>query len=277
VSLIYMKGRAEALVIVKALFGALYMGLGLPIEQEALVERLRKALDLTLYEAKLYIAMLQGASDPKEASVMSGVPLPRIYDVVKVLESKGMVYKDPNGWYRAVSPRALAAASIARLEEDSRRRAREIAELAEALERLGSKQRTPRYVIVKGAYNIVSAAVDFFKASAVAYITVSTVMARDGLGEEIIKALLSYIGDLRVLLVERALVERISETGIPVKVTQLPLLDSISSRVGLMVIINEPFGEPLAVAVEDQAQAEPYFRRLSSLWTSISGGPQGNT
>jgi len=274
---IYMKGRAEALVIVKALFGALYMGLGLPIEQEALVERLRKALDLTLYEAKLYIAMLQGASDPKEASVMSGVPLPRIYDVVKVLESKGMVYKDPNGWYRAVSPRALAAASIARLEEDSRRRAREIAELAEALERLGSKQRTPRYVIVKGAYNIVSAAVDFFKASAVAYITVSTVMARDGLGEEIIKALLSYIGDLRVLLVEGALVERISETGIPVKVTQLPLLDSISSRVGLMVIVNEPFGEPLAVAVEDQAQAEPYFRRLSSLWTSISGGPQGNT
>jgi sugar-specific transcriptional regulator TrmB len=274
---IYLKGRAEALVIVKALFGALYMGLGLPIEQEALVERLRKALDLTLYEAKLYIAMLQGASDPKEASVMSGVPLPRIYDVVKVLESKGMVYKDPNGWYRAVSPRALAAASIARLEEDSRRRAREIAELAEALERLGSKQRTPRYVIVKGAYNIVSAAVDFFKASAVAYITVSTVMARDGLGEEIIKALLSYIGDLRVLLVEGALVERISETGIPVKVTQLPLLDSISSRVGLMVIVNEPFGEPLAVAVEDQAQAEPYFRRLSSLWTSISGGPQGNT
>jgi len=249
----------------------------LPIEQEALVERLRKALDLTLYEAKLYIAMLQGASDPKEASVMSGVPLPRIYDVVKVLESKGMVYKDPNGWYRAVSPRALAAASIARLEEDSRRRAREIAELAEALERLGSKQRTPRYVIVKGAYNIVSAAVDFFKASAVAYITVSTVMARDRLGEEIIKALLSYIGDLRVLLVEGALVERISETGIPVKVTQLPLLDSISSRVGLMVIVNEPFGEPLAVAVEDQAQAEPYFRRLSSLWTSISGGPQGNT
>jgi sugar-specific transcriptional regulator TrmB len=274
---IYLKGRAETLVIVKALFGTLYMGLGLPIEQEALVERLRKALDLTLYEAKLYIAMLQGASDPKEASVMSGVPLPRIYDVVKVLESKGMVYKDPNGWYRAVSPRALAAASIARLEEDSRRRAREIAELAEALERLGSKQRTPRYVIVKGAYNIVSAAVDFFKASAVAYITVSTVMARDGLGEEIIKALLSYIGDLRVLLVEGALVERISETGIPVKVTQLPLLDSISSRVGLMVIVNEPFGEPLAVAVEDQAQAEPYFRRLSSLWTSISGGPQGNT
>ncbi len=274
---ICLKDRAETLVIVKALFGALYMGLGLPIEQEALVERLRKALDLTLYEAKLYIAMLQGASDPKEASVMSGVPLPRIYDVVKVLESKGMVYKDPNGWYRAVSPRALAAASIARLEEDSRRRAREIAELAEALERLGSKQRTPRYVIVKGAYNIVSAAVDFFKASAVAYMTVSTVMARDRLGEEIIKALLSYIGDLRVLLVEGALVERISETGIPVKVTQLPLLDSISSRVGLMVIVNEPFGEPLAVAVEDQAQAEPYFRRLSSLWTSISGGPQGNT
>jgi sugar-specific transcriptional regulator TrmB len=274
---ICLKDRAETLVIVKALFGALYMGLGLPIEQEALVERLRKALDLTLYEAKLYIAMLQGASDPKEASVMSGVPLPRIYDVVKVLESKGMVYKDPNGWYRAVSPRALAAASIARLEEDSRRRAREIAELAEALERLGSKQRTPRYVIVKGAYNIVSAAVDFFKASAVAYITVSTVMARDGLGEEIIKALLSYIGDLRVLLVEGALVERISETGIPVKVTQLPLLDSISSRVGLMVIVNEPFGEPVAVAVEDQAQAEPYFRRLSSLWTSIGGGPQGNT
>jgi len=274
---ICQKEHMEALVIVKALFSAPYMGLGLPIEQEALVERLRKALDLTLYEAKLYMAMLQGAGDPKEASVMSGVPLPRIYDVVKVLESKGMVYKDPNGWYRAVSPRALAAASIARLEEDSRRRAREIAELAEALERLESKQRVPRYVIVKGAYNIVSAAVDFFKASAVVYVAVSTVMARDGLGEEVVKSLLSYIGDLRVLLVEGALVERVSEMGVPVKVTQLPLLDSISSRVGLMVIVNEPFGEPVAVAVEDQAQAEPYFRRLSSLWTSIGGGPQGNT
>ena len=45
---------------------------------EDLVTLMRRSMGLTLYEAKLYIAMLRGARHPREASSMSGVPLPRI-------------------------------------------------------------------------------------------------------------------------------------------------------------------------------------------------------
>ncbi len=235
-------------------------------DRNALVEQLRKALDLTLYEAKLYLAILQGASDPKEASIMSGVPLPRIYDIVKVLESKGMVYKDPAGWYRAVGPRALAAVSIARLEEESRRRAAEIMALADTLEKVETRQGSPQYAIVKGAYNVISAAVDFFRHSVSAFITVSTVFGRDGLGERLARSLSPHIGDLRVILLEGLQAEAFSSLGLRVKVVDHPLVDSVASRTGLMVVLSEPTGEPVGVAVVDPTQAEPYFKGLSRLW-----------
>ncbi|MGC9210350.1 MAG: TrmB family transcriptional regulator [Acidilobus sp.] len=240
-------------------------------DRASLVEQLRRALDLTLYEAKLYLAILQGASDPKEASVMSGVPLPRIYDVVKVLESKGMVYRDQSGWYRAVSPRALAAISIAKLEEESRRKAREIMSLAEALEGLEAKAGRPRFAMVKGEFNIISVAVDFFKSSTSMYIVLSTRLRENGLGERLVKALLPYVSDLRVAVVDGQSTEALSALsglGVKVKPLQHPLLDSLSSRTSLMVILGEPSGELVGLALEDPYQAEPYFRGLTRLWSS---------
>ncbi len=235
-------------------------------DRDTIVEQLRKALDLTLYEAKLYLAILEGASDPKEASVMSGVPLPRIYDIVRVLEGKGMVYKDPSGWYRAVGPRALAAVSIARLEEDSRRRASEIMALADLLERLEARQGAPRYAIVKGSYNLISAALDFFKQSVSAYLTVSTVFSREGLGERLAKALSPHIGDLRVLLADGVASESFKTMGLQVKAVEHPLIDGVASRTSLMVVLSEPSGEPVGVVVADPTQAEPYFKGLCRLW-----------
>ena len=237
-------------------------------DRNAVVEQLRKALDLTLYEAKLYLAILEGASDPKEASVMSGVPLPRIYDIVRVLESKGMVYKDPSGWYRAVGPRALAAVSIARLEEESRRRAAEIMALADQLEKLEPSQGPPRYAIVKGTYNVISAALDFFKQSVSAYITVSTVFSRDGLGERLASSLSPHIGDLRVLIYDARAAEAFRSLGLQVKAVDYPLIDGVISRTSLMVVLSEPSGEPVGVVVTDPAQAEPYFRGLERVWAS---------
>ncbi|MGC9071510.1 MAG: TrmB family transcriptional regulator [Acidilobus sp.] len=237
-------------------------------DRTALVEQLRRALDLSLYEAKLYLAILQGAGDPKEASVMSGVPLPRIYDVVRVLESKGMVYKDPSGWYRAVSPKALAAISIAKLEEESRRRAREVMALAEVLERVEAKGREPRFAIVKGAFNIISTAVDFFKSSVSTYIVISTVLRQEGLGERLVRALLPYVSDVRVAVADGQPFEVPTGLSVQVKALQYPLLDSVSSRTGLMIVLGEPSGEPVALALEDPYQAEPYFKGLTRLFES---------
>lgn len=54
-----------------------------------LVALLKDAFKLSLYEARAYVALLTGASDPKSISRLGRIPLPRIYDTLSSLETKG--------------------------------------------------------------------------------------------------------------------------------------------------------------------------------------------
>ncbi|MBI2126499.1 MAG: TrmB family transcriptional regulator [Thaumarchaeota archaeon] len=57
------------------------------------VAALKDAFKLSLYEAKAYLALLQGASDPKSVARLGRVPLPRVYDTLRSLEAKGFVVR----------------------------------------------------------------------------------------------------------------------------------------------------------------------------------------
>jgi len=146
------------------------------VGEEELVERLQKSFKLTRYEAKLYLALLKGASNPKEASSLSGVPLPRIYDVIRVLESKGFVIPS-EGWYRPLPPSAVAVAEIARVESEARSRVKQIMETAEMLESLATSVREVEEIsMLEGVYTIISAVAEAVEKSRILLLVVSTAL-----------------------------------------------------------------------------------------------------
>lgn len=62
---------------------------------EALINFL-KLMDLNLYEAKVYLALLsKGSLSPLEAYKVAAIPQPRIYDILRSLVNKGFAREDP--------------------------------------------------------------------------------------------------------------------------------------------------------------------------------------
>ncbi len=235
------------------------------------VERLRKALDLTLYEAKLYLAILQGARDPKEASAQSGVPLPRIYDVVRVLESKGMVYRDSGGWYRAVSPHSLAAMSIIKLEEETKRRAKEIEELARVLESLAGKGQ-PSLTMVKGTYNIISAAVDYFRDSPIVYVVVGSVFLGSDILRKLVEAISQYVVDIRVMASKGSGQLDIGVHGVQVRYARAAYLDLVVSQQSVMTLMKDVTSDVLVAVLNRNPDHAGYIiKALSELWQEAQG------
>ncbi|MGC9112381.1 TrmB family transcriptional regulator [Acidilobus sp.] len=234
--------------------------------EDNIIEALRRALDLTLYEAKLYVALLQGAKDPKEASAISGVPLPRIYDVIRVLESKGMVYRDPSGWYKAISPQSLAAMSIIRIEEEMRRRVKDVESAVKMLERFDKRLSSPSATVVRGLLNVISAAVDYFRTSSVVYVTAAYVLANGDYLGKLVSSLAAYVSDVRVLA---SFTPQLPQSpGVKLKSNVASLyVDSVASKSSLMVIVKDPANdEPMSLLVNDPVQANTSFKALSTLW-----------
>ncbi len=145
--------------------------LALRLNQE-IIDKLRRAFDLSGYEAKLYIALLYGARNPKEASSLSGVPLPRVYDIIRLLEAKGLVQKDPEGWYTPVPPRAAVASMIARIEDELRTRVRLASAVASELEALVGASEEREATLATSLPGVASLIAQSISEVRVAYVTV---------------------------------------------------------------------------------------------------------
>ena len=239
---------------------------------EELVNKLRKALDLTLYEAKLYLALLQGAKDPKDASAKSGVPLPRIYDVVKVLESKGLVYKEPGGWYAPLSPSSMAVAMVAKIEDEMRRRIREVMEVSRALESayLASPPRREGLVMARGTFNLIGLALDTFRNSGLVYVTVVRYLADQRLLLDIIKSLSPYVGEIRVAALPSLDLDGLPPIpGVSVKRLGSVYVDSIVSDGSLMIMLSDQReGELVGLVTSDGELARKALQSLDAAWRS---------
>ncbi len=247
-------------------------GEGLSLD-EAVVEKLRRALGLTLYEAKLYLALLKGARGPKEASSISGVPLPRIYDVIKVLESKGFVVSDPTEWYVPVNPRSVAASAIAKLEEESRRRARMIIDLADELEALYESRRDEgKVVLVRGSYSLISIASEISRRTDVGYIMASHVLSdRVETLRSIAIGMAPKIPLLRIALLPaapvRELSEKLEEYTVEIIETEAVPIDLIATKEGAAVILEDPREAEIAgIAVIGGRMPRKLIDSIAKLW-----------
>ncbi len=81
------------------------------------VAALKDAFKLSLYESKAYLALLQGASDPKSVARLGRVPLPRVYDTLRSLEAKGFVVRSGDE-YVPVKPEVALEGRIQQFEAE---------------------------------------------------------------------------------------------------------------------------------------------------------------
>jgi sugar-specific transcriptional regulator TrmB len=192
---------------------------------ERLIDQLKKAMNLTTYEAKLYLALLEGAENPRDASIKSGVPLPRIYDVVKMLEVKGFVVQEPGGWYRPLPPRAVAASVLAKIEEDARRQALLVNEAIKNIEKIVQVKKAEQGIThLRGIYSLVSIAVEVATESRVIYFTAFKAVKR---ARELARSIVVSLSDLLPYKKIRVLVK----DGASIPKEDLDLLKSMGIEV----------------------------------------------
>ncbi len=196
---------------------------------------------------------------------MSGVPLPRIYDVVRVLESKGFVVPTEEGWYRAVPPNAVAVSEIARIEEEARRRAREVMEVASQLESLARRWEKEETVVLEGVSSVFSAAAELVDEAGAGYFVASSVfLAHAARLAGLVEALRGR-GRLVLVAVAAPWVEAVPEPLRPAARLETWLPDMAVTGEGLVIAVPSQRGEARGLLVRSPSYAGPVAEWLKGL------------
>ncbi len=167
-----------------------------------LVNRLKQVLGLNNYESKLYLAILRGARTPSEASEKSGVPLPRVYDTVKSLESKGLVVKNGR-WYVPLKPsEALNNIAASRITE-AILNASAIRELGGTLENILeiSGEKEPGFQVIRGLEKVFSHSLSLLENAKEAFFVLWKAMEKLELIIPLVTPFLDYFKNKKVMLV----------------------------------------------------------------------------
>ncbi|GAB6147947.1 TrmB family transcriptional regulator [Stetteria hydrogenophila] len=239
------------------------------VDQEV-VDRLRRAFGLSGYEAKLYLALLQGARSPREASILSGVPLPRVYDVARLLEAKGLARREPGGWYTPVPPRAAVASLVARMEEELRARVSLASSVAGELESLIDTLREGEASFSLTAPGVASLIAQALREARVAYVTVAPDSnlfintlrsALKASSLEAVLAVTSRPGGSEPLLEGFDFVEECSDPD------HGPVVNSVSTPSSAVFAYEDcSTGSIVGVLVKWQCFTARYYRSLRGLW-----------
>ncbi len=123
-----------------------------------LTDRLRSVLGLNRYEASAYEALLRlGEARPQEVAREASVPAQRIYDVLRSLESMGLV-AEKEGVFYVVNPQEALGQLAEREVSRALLRAGEIRSLARDLSAAKSVQPQPR--LLRGLDEVLAAALE---------------------------------------------------------------------------------------------------------------------
>jgi sugar-specific transcriptional regulator TrmB len=89
---------------------------------------------LSLYEARVYIALTSGSMSPKQVSVSARVPLSRTYDTLRSLQQKGFVEERGEG-FSAISAKAALGMRLRQFEDEFAEAQRVRIEATESLQK----------------------------------------------------------------------------------------------------------------------------------------------
>jgi len=240
---------------------------------DSLVERTRKLLGLSSYEARAYLAVLRGVRRPRDVAREAGVPLQRVYDVLARLEERGLVAKMGDG-YHVVDPREALGAVAERVVAEARVRAEEVRRLAEEL--VGLESGAASYVrLAPGLVEAVAAALEALGRCADGrrtwILTFKAVEEADRLRPLLSSLLERLPRGTRVLVsgeaqVPRWLLEEAEERGLSVRRSPAVLMDILVACDTAVIGLPSGGGDAVAVVVRNKAFADGLARRLEAVW-----------
>jgi len=248
------------------------------------VELLRRFFGLNQYEARVYIALLKRPMSLSEVSSAAKIPKPRVYDVVRSLESKGFV-RSSGAELHAINPEVALPARRASLraafeEEDSKRLRAQMA-LVDSLKSSG--EHTPREpVILRGFEQVVALLYQVLPQSNQVMLTLNKALEARAYFRGAVKGAVGT-GRQRVIMalmplgvkLEREDLELIDTLGAQVRLTAGVLLDTMVTDTDDVVIgLPDPSSTQsvpvVAVYVKDHAFASSLRDTFKKVWSTAS-------
>lgn len=245
---------------------------------------LKDAFKLSLYEARAYVAILQGASDPKNISRLGKIPLPRIYDTLNSLEGRGFIVRkgDQN---IPVEPENALEGRIQQFEaEHQQDRAARINVMKYLLQRLKVQRRegvAGDIAMLRGINSIANKFSDVFAQSKSAVLTVKKAFeARELFLRYVISASKGAKKNIRIIVpaelkIPDAEFSALSKVGVEIRRHQNILLDlMVSDTDDIMIGVPDPLSdEPyhaIAIWTRNSSFAESLRKSLDDLWEKSS-------
>lgn len=250
---------------------------------ESIVEDVKKTFNLNSYEAKAYLSLLLGAKSAKEVSVKGRIPRPRVYDVLKSLQEKGLIVKRRE-FYEALEPEEAASIVAAKLRVEVEERVKELTVKSKKLNGILRDLRsfkvdtTGRVEILEGFEQIIPCFVSELSKSSRAYFLIKKAV-------KFRELFLSYLSSIGKPLKIKAIVQ----CGVEIKdedlefakkfsaelkrVEYLPYDMMVSDSGAVIVGFPDPFStdekKPIAFLVKSVKIAEAAFRELEEAWSRL--------
>ena len=205
---------------------------------------LKETFKLSLYEAKSYQSVIEGAKQPKYISNRAGVPLPRIYDTLKSLEEKGFIRRD-NDSYFPVEPNIALEGRIVQFKhefESKLKKQWEVKEIITKSLKTESKQfEEEKFEILIGIHNIGNKFLEIVKKSTKIIITVKKAFQVKDLFLSYLKSFDYEEKELIIMIPKYYKISKkdnqlFKELGIKVKKENAILLDLMVSNEGDVLI-----------------------------------------
>ena len=239
---------------------------------EDLEERIRRLLELSGYETRTYLALLKlGTARPSEISRKAGIPPQRVYDVLRSLSDKDLVYEE-NGTYGVIEPRRAIGAVAERVVAEARERADRIRRLADLLSGMTSGQSVEHVELVHGIDGSVSYAIAAIRSCGERPLFTAYKVAEKA---DELWPKLSYLLEVlpkgtRVLVPEKVGVRRehlkaLESRGIDVVRSGSVMMDLMVACNTVIVGLPSSRHDVISVVVRNRAFAEALERRLEEL------------
>ncbi|KSW10728.1 hypothetical protein CF15_08055 [Pyrodictium occultum] len=248
-----------------------------------LEERLRRLLGLSGYEARVYLAVLQGATRPREIAEEANVPPQRIYDVLRSLQRRGLVAQTGDG-YQAVPPSRSLLVEAERLLAEASEKAEELRRLARELERRVAHAAREYVAVEEGVHRAVAAASAALEECGEKPWIMAYKAAEKAVELlPVLQPLLSLLAGrgARVIVYRGARVpeEALQQVGrlpgVEVRVSDAVLLDMMVACDTVVIGAPGRAGSVVAVVAVNQGFADALKRRIEAIWRDSEPPPGG--
>jgi sugar-specific transcriptional regulator TrmB len=243
------------------------------VDVGSLEGKLRRLLGLSGYEARIYLALLRrGELRPVEAAREAGVPVQRVYDVLRRLEERGLIVPVEGGAYRPVDPSRALGAYASRIVVEAVRRSEEVRRLAEELAAFARSAGQEYVMLVRGVEDSIAHAVEALRGCGEEPIFMAY-KAVEKLGElwPLLRKLLESLPGRAIVLVPRnaripeEYMAEAEDFGVRVAASEAAIMDLMTACDTVIIGFPSPEHTVVSVVVRSREFAQALRERLLAI------------